>query len=310
MDLTNLSSNWKNLQVTLAKSKSIEATSSLKRKRPSGDHKSSRKIHARNEKMSVKGDWGSLIAESKDSKPTDLKGNSNPIQVNNGLSQGSGTSLLFIDDLADYDSVEIGRYVAIDCEMVGVGPNPERESALARVSVVNFDGVQLYDSYVQPREEVTDWRTPISGILPKHMNQARSLTEVQHDIHKLLKDRILVGHAVRHDLDALLLSHPKRDIRDTARHPPYRKLAGGGSPKLKILASELLGLDIQSGQHSSVEDAQACMLLFRRDKAAFENEHGKRWPPDRNGTTTEDTSRPETGSERTGKKKKKKKKKR
>ena len=162
--------------------------------------------------------------------------------------------------------------------MVGVGPNPDRESALARVSAVNFNGDQIYDSFVRPKETVTDWRTPISGIMSKHMVKARSLEQVQVDISKILDGNVLVGHAVRNDLDALLLGHPRRDIRDTARFPPYRKLAGGGSPRLKILAAEFLGLEIQSGEHSSVEDARACMMLFRRDKDGFEKEHAKKWP--------------------------------
>ncbi|KEF51606.1 uncharacterized protein A1O9_12241 [Exophiala aquamarina CBS 119918] len=175
-------------------------------------------------------------------------------------------------------TVEVGRYVAIDCEMVGVGPNPDRESALARVSLVNYNGEQVYDSYVLPKESVTDWRTHVSGIAPHHMKVARSLEEVLADISRLVKDRVLIGHAIRNDLEALMLVHPKKDIRDTARHAPYRKLAGGSSPRLKILASELLGFEIQDGAHSSVEDARACILLFRRDKAAFEREHAKKWP--------------------------------
>lgn len=176
------------------------------------------------------------------------------------------------------DSVEVGKYLALDCEMVGIGPPPHLESALARISIVNYNGECVYDSYVKPLEPVTDWRTHVSGIAPKHMVHARSLEQVQHDVAALIKDRVLVGHSIRGDFDALLLSHPKRDIRDTARHPPYRKLAGGGSPKLKILASELLGLEIQTGEHSSIEDARATMMLFRRDKDAFEREHSKKWP--------------------------------
>ena len=69
-------------------------------------------------------------------------------------------------------SVEIGRYVAIDCEMVGVGPYPDRESALARVSIVDYNGDQIYDSYVLPQETVTDWRTFVSGVEPKRMKYA------------------------------------------------------------------------------------------------------------------------------------------
>ncbi|DAA72590.1 TPA_exp: putative RNA exonuclease [Trichophyton benhamiae CBS 112371] len=199
----------------------------------------------------------------------------NAAKALSGQQQSSDKDLVNIGLSSD---VEVGKYVAIDCEMVGVGPDPDRDSALARVSIVNYNGDQVYDSYVRPKEMVTDWRSAISGILPKHMAEARSLETVQQDVAKLLDGRILIGHAVRNDLEALLLSHSKRDIRDTSRYPPYRKLAGGGSPKLKILASELLGLEIQGSAHSSVEDARATMMLFRRDKDGFEKEHAKRWP--------------------------------
>ena len=162
--------------------------------------------------------------------------------------------------------------------MVGIGPNPERKSALARVSLVNYNGDQIYDSYVLPLEPITDYRTHVSGITAKHIKIARSFKEVQVDVAKILEDRVVVGHALRHDLAALMLSHPLRDIRDTSRHAPYRKIAGGTYPKLKILAAELLGVTIQEGEHSSIEDARACMMLFRKDKSVFEREHAKRWP--------------------------------
>ena len=174
---------------------------------------------------------------------------------------------------------EPGKYVAVDCEMVGVGPKPDNESALARVSIVNYYGHQLYDSFVSPKEPVTDYRTHVSGVTPELLRSARSLEAVQADVAKLLDGRILIGHSVRNDLDALLLGHPKRDIRDTSRYPGFRHYAGGRTPGLKKLAKEVLGIDIQSGEHSSVEDAQVTMLLFRREKAGFECEHAKRWGP-------------------------------
>lgn len=184
--------------------------------------------------------------------------------------------------------------------MVGVGPNPDHESALARVSIVNFNGEQVYDSFVRPKEMVTDWRTKVSGITPRHMAEAHTLEAVQKDVFDILEGRVLIGHAVSNDLDALLFSHPKRDIRDTSKHPPYRKIAGGSSPRLKILAAEYLGLDIQGGAHSSVEDAKATMLLYRRDKDGFEREHAKKWPVRAIAKTKE------TEEEKKKKKKKKK----
>ena len=168
--------------------------------------------------------------------------------------------------------VEAGRYIAVDCEMVGVGPDPDNESTLARVSIVNYHGHQVYDSFVLPKEPVTDYRTFVSGITPQLLKSGRTLEHVQADIAKLLDGRILIGHSVRNDLDALLLGHPKRDIRDTSRYPGFRQYSAGRTPGLKKLAKEVLGIDIQGGEHSSIEDARATMLLFRREKGTwFEN---------------------------------------
>jgi len=64
---------------------------------------------------------------------------------------------------------ESGRYIAMDCEMVGVGEGEHESSALARVSIVNFHGHCVLDCFVQPKEKVTDWRTWVSGVSPKDM---------------------------------------------------------------------------------------------------------------------------------------------
>ena len=40
---------------------------------------------------------------------------------------------------------------------------------------------------------------------------------MQREVAALLKGRVLVGHAVYNDLKVLMLSHPKRHTRDTAR---------------------------------------------------------------------------------------------
>src|SRR5699024_8434209 len=53
--------------------------------------------------------------------------------------------------------------VAIDCEMVGAG-FAGNHSLLARVSIVNLFGHCIYDKFVKPLEEVTDYRTEVSGI--------------------------------------------------------------------------------------------------------------------------------------------------
>ena len=174
---------------------------------------------------------------------------------------------------------KLGKYIGIDCEMVGTGPPPYEDNVLARVSAVNFHGEQVYDTYVQPPSNirVEDYRTFVSGIRPHHLRQgyARPLAEVHKDVANLTKARILVGHALWNDLQVLLLSHPKRDIRDTSQHPKFRVDNKGRPPALRHLAKSELGMEIQSGEHSSVEDARAAMMLFRKEKAGFEEENRK-----------------------------------
>ena len=60
----------------------------------------------------------------------------------------------------------------MDCEMVGVGQGG-KDSVLARVSIVNLYGRCIYDKYVQPKEQVTDFRTQFSGIRPENLKNGR-----------------------------------------------------------------------------------------------------------------------------------------
>lgn len=174
---------------------------------------------------------------------------------------------------------DLGKYVSLDCEMVGTGPGGTR-SLLARISMIDFHGHQVYDSFVKPQEKVTDWRTNITGIGPAQMRSARDFSEVQFQVAKILHGRTLVGHDVKHDLAVLQLSHPRKDIRDTARFQPFRHYGNGGKPSLKSLAQGILGVDIQTGVHSSIEDAKVTMAIFRQHKPAFDIDHANRYRAD------------------------------
>jgi RNA exonuclease 4 len=43
-------------------------------------------------------------------------------------------------------------------------------------------------------------------------------------VARLIKDKILVGHALKNDLDVLMLSHPRKMIRDTATYRPLMRV--------------------------------------------------------------------------------------
>lgn len=161
------------------------------------------------------------------------------------------------------------KAIAMDCEMVGVGELGQ-VSVLARISLVNLFGHCIYDKHVKPREEVTDYRTSVSGIRPSDLENAEEFDVVQKEVSEILKGRILVGHSVWHDMEVLFLDHPNKDIRDTARYEPFRSLANGRSPALRVLCEKILGVQIQKGEHSSVTDAQATMRLYTMHQKEWE----------------------------------------
>lgn len=155
----------------------------------------------------------------------------------------------------------VGKAVAIDCEMVGVGLNG-KESMLARVSIVDQYCKVIYDKYVAPQEPVVDYRTEFSGIRPEDIADAWDFKTVQSEVAKILQGKILVGHGLQNDLRALFLQHPRSRIRDTARFKPFKTMFRGHTPKLKMLTKRIVGVDIQSGEHDSVQDAQAVMRIY------------------------------------------------
>ncbi|KAJ3044019.1 3'-5' exonuclease [Rhizophlyctis rosea] len=165
---------------------------------------------------------------------------------------------------------KIGKYIGMDCEMVGVGPEGAT-SVLARVSLVNFHGHTILDTFVSPQEKVTDYRTHVSGVTPKLLKDAPSFQSVAKQVADIIRDRIVVGHALKNDFACLLLDHPHRLVRDTANYKPFREqFARGRTPALRKLVKELLGLEIQKGEHSSVEDARVAMLLYKSVRDTWE----------------------------------------
>ncbi len=72
---------------------------------------------------------------------------------------------------------------------------------------------------------------------------APKFSDIQKIVGHVTKDRIIVGHAIKNDLECLMLKHPKHMIRDTSKYKPYMR--NRRPRKLKDLCKEELGLDIQ-----------------------------------------------------------------
>jgi RNA exonuclease 4 len=177
-------------------------------------------------------------------------------------------------------------YFALDCEMVGIGPEG-LDSALARVSIVNWDNEVVLDTYVRVDQPVTDYRTFVSGVTKENIQSksAMPMERVRSTVANILRGKILIGHALENDLKVMGLSHPLTDIRDTAKYVPFMRSVEsksalrreGYSPllyprKLKDLVLEKNGKEIQvmGKSHCPIEDAIAAMDLYKAVRPEWE----------------------------------------
>ena len=192
-----ISSNWKNLMKNL---KNDEDTKSEKTKTPFLRRNKKGQIIS-NQKMN----HPKAVLVGQQERKTKTAGKEeacspvwfddvDPLLLDKVAKAGAGSGLVKSES---YQGVT--RVVGMDCEMVGVG-TAGQESVLARVSIVNHFGHVLYDKFVAPREKVTDYRTEVSGVRPEDLVGAPHFKQVQTEVAELIKERLLVGHAIHHDL--------------------------------------------------------------------------------------------------------------
>jgi hypothetical protein len=134
--------------------------------------------------------------------------------------------------------------IALDCEMVGVGSDATK-NALAKICIINYNYEILLHTFVTVKDQITDYRTYVSGIRYHDLHPSSSSTTTATDIDstptyqnnlevmsyskcrilvkKIIKNKILVGHGLKNDLNVLRISHPKKMIRDTAYYPIFMK---------------------------------------------------------------------------------------
>lgn len=172
-------------------------------------------------------------------------------------------------------------YFALDCEMVGVGPDG-LNSAVARVTICNYAEEVVLDTFVQVPVEVKDYRTFVSGITAEDLRceNALPVMEVRNRVKKILHGKILVGHGLMNDLAALRITHPWHDIRDSATYAPFMREFRETETdrfvfrprKLKEVVKDRLGKIIQKEgkSHSPVEDARAAMSLYKIERPQWE----------------------------------------
>ena len=152
-------------------------------------------------------------------------------------------------------------------------------SVLARVSLVDYFGRCLFDTFVRVEERVTDYRHHITGITESDLSSTNSMLfgECRQRVICLIRNKVLVGHGLENDLAVLGIRHPWYDIRDTCTYYPYLKKDHFGRPcpsRLCHLAKIHLGIEIQKKDrpHCPVEDACAAMALYRKLQVGWDSQ--------------------------------------
>ncbi|CAI4062259.1 hypothetical protein N7582_002086 [Saccharomyces uvarum] len=189
-----------------------------------------------------------------------------------------------------------GSLVAIDAEFVSLQSElceidhqgvrsvirPKR-TALARISIIRGEegdlyGIPFVDDYVVNTNHIEDYLTRYSGILPGDLDPEKSTKRlvrrnvVYRKVWLLMQlGCIFVGHGLNNDFKHININVPRNQIRDTAIY----FLQGKRYLSLRYLAYVLLGMNIQEGNHDSIEDAHTALILYKKyldlkRKAVFE----------------------------------------
>ena len=212
---------------------------------------------------------------SNSSEQSSCDGNSSHDETSATASSADSASGSFSHSYQKRSLPERSKYVAMDCEMVG---GISGTSLCARVVVIDWKGRTMLDSFVAPEEPVEDYRTYVSGICEEDLHGAPKLPTVQQQVLELLEDKILVGHALVNDLEALRIQHPWHMQRDTATYPPFMRnvTSQDGQSlllprKLKELVHEKLGdKTFQAGVHCPIEDALGALNLYKQHRPRWE----------------------------------------
>lgn len=187
----------------------------------------------------------------------------NNLEVEEGELQASSHTNYWClcNDTAFPEVTDESPMYAIDCEMVSTVED-NLIGDVARVSVVDEQGVCVYDTFVKPSTAVMDYRTKYSGITEELLGDVTTtLADVQQKIKQIIPpDAILVGQSLENDFCSLKLFHPY--VIDTSLLFTNNSKC---KPKLRALAQHLLKSNIQTSDkgHSSIEDALTCMKLVQ-----------------------------------------------
>ncbi|TDL28805.1 hypothetical protein BD410DRAFT_781349 [Rickenella mellea] len=143
---------------------------------------------------------------------------------------------------------------------------------IARISVCDYRGNLIVDTFVRPTQAVVDYRSAVTGLQPHHLWTAPLFADVQKKVATVFRGRILVGHSLWQHLSLIGIRHPALDTRDLSLFLPFRRsLCGYSVVPLRQLVYHLMRRKIGFGYEHPLEEARAALDLFRSYEEHWED---------------------------------------
>ncbi|EUD67677.1 hypothetical protein C922_01862 [Plasmodium inui San Antonio 1] len=162
---------------------------------------------------------------------------------------------------------DLDNIYSIDCEMC---ETINKKKELTKITVVDAYMNIVYDSYVVPDNQITNYLTPYSGISESTLQNVHTkLKDVQENLKKIFnKKSILIGHSLENDFHALRIHHDH--VIDTSvvySNSAYCFL----KPSLFNLCQRHLGITMKREKgHNSIDDAKISMFLALKKMSEFD----------------------------------------
>ena len=160
-----------------------------------------------------------VITKSKKKRDKKKHKNESRNSENKNQSASSGNIIDIVFHPEKHDkSKGLTPIVSVDWEMVEVD---HTSNGLARLSIVNYNGHILVDTFVRPNGKITNYRSWISGVYPESMRNAIPYDEAREKAIEILSGRIIVGHSLKHDFAVLNWEPLQHNVRDLVAYKKF-----------------------------------------------------------------------------------------
>lgn len=106
----------------------------------------------------------------------------------------------------------LDNYVAVDLETTGLNPADEEIIEFAAVRVVDGRVADTFSSLANPRREISEEITKITGITNEMLATAPDVADVLKDFLAFVGDSVIVGHNVNFDVNFIYDSSERHEL--------------------------------------------------------------------------------------------------